>query len=125
MQLALPRPKQLQEKRTCRIDTKKICIYLRSDTLAPLFIILLIYSERDAKDVPVLHELQDGRSLSGGGVAGDDDAAVGGQVRGEVLGNLAVEPLAAHESGARFAGRDLEEKRLERPVQLAVVGEGA
>ena len=76
-------------------------------------------------NTPVFHELQDGCSLSGGGVAGDDDTAVGGQVRGEVLGNLTVEPLAAHEPGARFAGRNLEEERLKRPVQLAVVGEGA
>ena len=74
---------------------------------------------------PILHELEDGRGLSGGGIACDDDAAVGGQVGGKVLGDLAVEPLAAHEPGARFAGGDLEEERLQRPVQLAVVGEGA
>ena len=77
------------------------------------------------KNAPILHELQDGGGLPRGGVAGDDDAAVGGQVGGEVLRDLAVEPLAAHEPGARFAGRNLEEERLKRPVQLAVVGEGA
>ena len=76
-------------------------------------------------NVPILHELQDGGGLPRGGIAGDDDAAVGGQVRGEVLGDLAVEPLTAHEAGARLAGRDFEEERLQRPVQLPVVGEGA
>ena len=80
---------------------------------------------REKTNAPVLYELQDGCGLSGGGIAGDDDAAVGGQFRCEVFGNLAVEPLAAHESRARFAGRDFKEERLKRPVQLAVVGKGA
>ena len=104
-----PRPKQLQKERiTCGVWLDESMVALWTRTTAP-----------------ILHELEDGRGLSGGGIACDDDTAVGGQVGGKVLGDLAVEPLAAHEPGARFAGGDLEEERLQRPVQLAVVGEGA
>ena len=69
----------------------------------------------------MLHHLQDYRGLSRSRLSRDDDSAVGGQVRGEMFADLAVEPVSTKEQGIGLCVGYFKEQGLQGPVELAVL----
>lgn len=75
-------------------------------------------------EATMLDELKDDGSLARTGSADNDDTTVRGQVRAEIVADLPEYPVATDESGVGLASGNLEEERLQRPIQLTELWNG-
>ena len=74
-----------------------------------------------ASETAVFHHLQDYGRLPSPRLACDYDSPVGGQIRGQMFTDFPIEPVSTQEERVCLRVRNLEEKGLQSPVELAIL----